>query len=58
MAQVTRHDKDKTTEEIADDLDKACKVYVDKRIARQVISHEEVLLIRVLSEELLRWRIL
>jgi hypothetical protein len=58
MTKVVGYEKDKTTNEIAFDLEKACKDYIEARRLSITVSNETVARIRVLAEELLRWRIL
>ena len=58
MPKVSGPEKDKTARQIEFDLEQACKKFLEARHLSVGASNEIILLMRVLAEELLRWRVL
>ncbi len=66
MPKVTPLDRDKTIREIETDLDHACAEYIAMRRHREphqgqeagIVTNELLIHIHLLSQELLRWRLL
>lgn len=60
MPRVTGYERDKTTNEVARDLEKQCKEYIEARnsTSKSVPDNEIVMKLVILATELLRWRLI